>query len=198
MLNTEPSSRQGPGYEVSPQHQMSAFLPSKMPVDRQKCQRLQSVQESLLSWLKYPPTSHHRSLYKWDKQIGEGAFGRVFGAVRKRDGLKVAIKEVEKSKMNLSGEDVPLEVRLNTVSSVSRVGTITFNCRSSSCSRSGTSPGPPPSSTGTRPRTPSTSWWSATQGRTCSTTSPARAASPSLSAGRSSPRWALTSVFSPA
>ena len=100
--------------------------------------------------LKHPD----RSLYKWDKQIGEGAFGRVYGAVRKSDGLKVAIKEVEKSKMNLSGDDVPLEVRLNTVS---RVGTIIFNCRSSSCSRSGTSPGPPPSSTGTRPRTPSTS-----------------------------------------
>ena len=62
----------------------------------------------------FSPTSDHRSLYKWDKQIGEGAFGRVYGAVRKSDGLKVAIKEVEKSKMNVSCDDVPLEVRLNT------------------------------------------------------------------------------------
>ena len=137
------------------------------------------------------PTSDHRSLYKWDKQIGEGAFGRVYGAVRKSDGLKVAIKEVEKSKMNVSCDDVPLEVRLNTT--ISRVGT-NFNCRSSSCSRWGTSLEWSPSLTGTRPRTLSTSWWRGTKGRICSTSSPVRAASLSLSVGISSPRWDLTSV----
>ena len=49
MLNREQS------HEVSSQHQMSAFLPPKMPVDRQKCQRLQSVQESLLSSQQFCP-----------------------------------------------------------------------------------------------------------------------------------------------
>ena len=34
----------------------------------------------------------------------------MFGAVRKSDGLKVAIKEVAKSKVNVSCDDVPLEV----------------------------------------------------------------------------------------
>ena len=51
-----------------------------------------------------------RSLYKWDKQIGEGAFGKVYAAVRKSDGLKVAVKEVSKSKMTARCEEVPLEV----------------------------------------------------------------------------------------
>ena len=51
-----------------------------------------------------------RSLYKSDKQIGEGAFGKVYAAVRKSDGLQVAVKEVSKSKMTARCEEVPLEV----------------------------------------------------------------------------------------
>ena len=59
-------------------------------------------------------TKHlHRSLYKWDKQIGEGAFGKVYAAVRKSDGLKVAIKEVPKSKITVDTENcVPLEAMI--------------------------------------------------------------------------------------
>ena len=71
--------------------------------------------------LKHPD----RSLYKWDKQIGEGAFGKVYAAVRKSDGLKVAIKELSRSKMTVSSEDVPLEVLiLQQVRDIPGVATI--------------------------------------------------------------------------
>ena len=39
----------------------------------------------------------------------------MFGGVRKSDGLKVAIKEVAKSKVNVTCDDLPLEVSQNTV-----------------------------------------------------------------------------------
>ena len=38
----------------------------------------------------------------------------MFGGVRKSDGLKVAIKEVAKSKVNVTCDDLPLEVSQNS------------------------------------------------------------------------------------
>ena len=42
--------------------------------------------------------------------LGEGAFGKVYSAVRKSDGLKVAIKEISKRKISIFKEELPLEV----------------------------------------------------------------------------------------
>ena len=43
--------------------------------------------------------------------LGEGAFGRVYSAVRKSDELKVAIKEISKRKIPNYEEGLPLEVK---------------------------------------------------------------------------------------
>ena len=43
--------------------------------------------------------------------LGEGAFGKVYSAVRKSDGLKVAIKEISKRKISIFKEELPLEVK---------------------------------------------------------------------------------------
>ena len=57
----------------------------------------------------------------------------MFGGVRKSDGLKVAIKEVAKSKVNVTCDDLPLEVSQNSTLSPG-LELLSFS-RSSSCSR---------------------------------------------------------------
>ena len=52
-----------------------------------------------------------RSRYKCESMLGEGAFGRVYSAVRKSDELKVAIKEISKRKIPNYEEGLPLEVK---------------------------------------------------------------------------------------
>jgi len=53
-----------------------------------------------------------RDKYKYEKTLGKGAFGKVFSAVRKSDGLRVAIKEIPKDKVSVYEDDIPLEVLL--------------------------------------------------------------------------------------
>ena len=43
--------------------------------------------------------------------MGKGAFAKVYAAVRKSDGLKVAIKEIPKNKVAVYEDDIPLEVK---------------------------------------------------------------------------------------
>jgi len=53
-----------------------------------------------------------RDDYKYGKKLGKGAFGKVYSAVRKSDGLRVAIKEILKDKVSTYEDGIPLEVML--------------------------------------------------------------------------------------
>ena len=53
-----------------------------------------------------------RGLYKVEGVIGKGGFGTVHSAVRRDDGLRVAIKEVAKNRAVTVKDNVPLEVVL--------------------------------------------------------------------------------------
>merc|ERR1711872_141982 len=51
--------------------------------------------------------------YSMKEQIGKGGFGVVFSAVRRRDGLEVAVKQVSKDERVVMGADtIPLDVAL--------------------------------------------------------------------------------------
>ena len=68
--------------------------------------------------------------------LGEGAFGRVYSAVRKSDELKVAIKEISKRKIPNYEEGLPLEVKnLFNKTSFILYKTITVNSPSTSSRR---------------------------------------------------------------
>ena len=69
--------------------------------------------------------------------LGEGAFGRVYSAVRKSDELKVAIKEISKRKIPNYEEGLPLEVKnlLNKTSFYILYKTITVTSPSTSSRR---------------------------------------------------------------
>jgi serine/threonine protein kinase len=51
-------------------------------------------------------------LYREEGVIGKGGFGTVYSAVRRTDGLRVAIKEVTKNRAVAKEDNVPLEVLL--------------------------------------------------------------------------------------
>ena len=53
-----------------------------------------------------------RGQYKIDQILGRGGFGTVHSAVRKCDGMKVAVKEVTKDQMIAVQDNVPLEIVL--------------------------------------------------------------------------------------
>ena len=59
------------------------------------------------------PREFHK-LYKLDHVIGKGGFGTVFSAIRKKDKIQVAVKEVYKAKIIKKTADgkTPLEVAL--------------------------------------------------------------------------------------
>jgi len=60
-----------------------------------------------------PGKKDFHSQYTVKEQIGKGGFGVVYSAVRRRDGLEVAVKEVSKDERVVVGADsVPLEVAL--------------------------------------------------------------------------------------
>merc|ERR1712007_7981 len=51
--------------------------------------------------------------YTVKEQLGKGGFGVVYSAVRRSDGLEVAVKEVSKDeKVMLGSDNMPLEVAL--------------------------------------------------------------------------------------
>merc|ERR1712038_282213 len=53
------------------------------------------------------------SKYTVKEQLGKGGFGVVYSAVRRSDGLEVAVKEVSKDeKVMLGSDNIPLEVAL--------------------------------------------------------------------------------------
>ena len=52
------------------------------------------------------------SEYKIVGLLGRGGFGVVYTALRKTDGLKVAIKEVAKEKATVSEDNIPMEAVL--------------------------------------------------------------------------------------
>ena len=58
--------------------------------------------------------SHQRlsNDYKIVGLLGRGGFGVVYTALRKTDGLKVAIKEVAKEKAPVTGDNLPMEAVL--------------------------------------------------------------------------------------
>ena len=51
-------------------------------------------------------------LYREEGVIGKGGFGTVRSAVRREDGLRVAIKEVSKDRIVAMEDNIPLEVVL--------------------------------------------------------------------------------------
>merc|ERR1711936_3927 len=69
------------------------------------CSRRKPIEDS--------PREFHK-LYKIDSVIGKGGFGTVFAAIRKKDKLQVAVKEVYKAKIIKKTADgkTPLEVAL--------------------------------------------------------------------------------------
>merc|ERR1711962_1921933 len=61
----------------------------------------------------YSGKKDFNSQYSMKEQIGKGGFGVVFSAVRRRDGLEVAVKQVSKDERVVMGADtIPLEVAL--------------------------------------------------------------------------------------
>merc|ERR1711872_969097 len=61
----------------------------------------------------YSGKKDFNSQYLMKDQIGKGGFGVVFSAVRRRDGLEVAVKQVSKDERVVMGADtIPLEVAL--------------------------------------------------------------------------------------
>merc|ERR1711953_747470 len=88
------------------------------------CERITTKLRSILNFTRLDcsstrkhieegPREFHK-LYKLEEVIGKGGFGTVFAAIRKRDKMQVAVKEVYKAKIIKKTTDgkTPLEVAL--------------------------------------------------------------------------------------
>merc|ERR1711936_1207858 len=88
------------------------------------CERITTKLRSILNFTRLDcsstrkhieegPREFHK-LYKLEEVIGKGGFGTVFAAIRKRDKMQVAVKEVYKAKIIKKTADgkTPLEVAL--------------------------------------------------------------------------------------